>query len=173
MILVQVGFGVQKDDVWVKGLFEADHVLQDFLAELLKTTRLESAEDRLFFLDTKDSHAVVMFSHYIFQEWVLLIVRQRHTQHFCLTGYVRNQRAATDLNIVRVSAKKENFLTEKGHIVIHIHLFRGEDSTDHFCHDELPITVEAFLSNKSNLLHDLFKIILAGEKAAPKPAVFG
>jgi len=64
-------------------------------------------------------HADIVLLQQVLQVGVLFIIREGHAVKAGLIDDISDQRAAAELDIIRVCAQKEHGFTEKSHIMIH------------------------------------------------------
>lgn len=107
-----------------------------------------------------------MFLNQILQEWILLVIGERHTAQVNMLGDIGDQSPAPQFNIVRMRTEKKEPFSEKNHDQSS-RLFLGDDSADDLRHDELTRFIKFDSGGFFNLAHDVFEIVRTLEEARP------
>jgi hypothetical protein len=86
---------------------EFEHNLEDFLTGVRETAGFELPEFKLRLGETELAHAGAVFADKLLQFRILLIVRKGHAVDIGFAEQVRDESAAAQLDVVRVSAQKK------------------------------------------------------------------
>ena len=97
-----------EDQIGIKVTTKFEKVFENVLPRIRKYPRRKRTEDNLVCAHPKDSHRLVVLVFDVFQGWVGLIVRERNTQYVRLLHDVMQERAASQLDIIRVRAEEED-----------------------------------------------------------------
>src|SRR5688572_3643838 len=109
-----------EDQVRPKVLAKVKKIFQDFLASIWKYPCGERSQDDLFLWYTQHRHGLVVFIPHIFQIRVGPVIRQRDAQDVRSTRNVMQERAASQLDVVRVRAKEQDSFAEEIHRALFI-----------------------------------------------------
>ena len=109
-----------EDKVRTKVPSKVKKIFQDFLASSWKNAGGKWAQDDLFLWYTQHRHGFVVFIPHIFQLRVGLVIRKRDAQYIRSPRNVMQECPASQLNIIRVSAKEQDSYAEEIHRALFI-----------------------------------------------------
>ena len=135
MILVDILFGMDKDQIGIEILAQPEEVFQDLLPGVGKDSGRKWTEDDFFFRHTQDGQGLIMLRFHIFQIGVFLVVRKCDTQDFCLFDDVMEKCTTAQFDIIRVGAKEKDSLAEEIHSCLSIQHCIGTHGERSKCFD--------------------------------------
>jgi hypothetical protein len=104
VVLMDIGPGMNENDIRALIVVQADQVFQDFLPDVGETTCLKGADDHVLRRDPQDRHTGAVFLDNILQVWIPLVIGQGYTDYLRHGGNMGDQGAATQLYVIRVSS---------------------------------------------------------------------
>ena len=115
VILMDIGFGVDEDDIRIIFPQNADHRLQDLLTVFLKPARLKIQQLHPILRHTQRGHGGKMFPDQVPEQRIFLIIRKGYAAHIRLPGNAGDQRTAPQFDVIRMGSDEADFFSVELH----------------------------------------------------------